>query len=122
MGPLSWIAPSVRTVECSILVAMNKTLQGLQLNVLKQQEVQQTLMNDERLREFKGIGGIRTVCMDNPMVRWWEPQWDTRTVLRSYGNQPLAEAMNWSTKVDQTQILWQAALYIVSEGPGSAVA
>jgi hypothetical protein len=43
---------SAGTAECSTLLALNKTLQLLQLNVRKQSTVQQSLINDEQLRDF----------------------------------------------------------------------
>jgi hypothetical protein len=43
---------SAKTVEYSILPAMNRIFQVLQLNVRKQSAVQQSLMNDEQLKDF----------------------------------------------------------------------
>lgn len=42
---------SAGAVECSTPTAMNKTFQGLQLNVRTQDMVQQSLMNDEQIRD-----------------------------------------------------------------------
>ena len=43
---------SARTAECSTQPVMDRMLQVLQLNVRKQSMVQQSLMNDSRLKDF----------------------------------------------------------------------
>lgn len=43
---------SVGTAECVTLLMMHKTFQILQLNLRKQRQVQHSLMNDQRLKDF----------------------------------------------------------------------
>ena len=42
-----------KIVECFILPTMHKTLQVFQLNIQKQNMVQQSLINDEQLKDFR---------------------------------------------------------------------
>lgn len=61
---------SAGTVKCSFLFVMSNTIQVLQLNVRKQEAVQQSLMNDSQLKDFAilAISEPHIRMIDNTVV------------------------------------------------------